>query len=191
MKIENVYPPQSKKKLFLDELRAWTKWPLIAAAYACPVINLLIGGKAWSVVALWGLWMLWSLVLSRDLVEYNRISQTSKLLFDGIVMLILIGTLLSPGWAEQVVPLVCIGGLVVIGILFFTDIEKQKQNMMPMLWLILFSVAAVIMIISFWTKNNNWEIALLATTALALLGGCYRVVGSDLPREIKKRFHTR
>ena len=141
MKINIIYPPVEKRRLQYKKILNIVRWPVIFAAYICPIINILTGGKAWSIIVLMSLYMAWTLVISPDLVEYNRISQTIKLIVCSCILLTLIDVFIKPGWAIEVVPIVCFCGLVVSGILFFTDIERQKQNMLPMLLLIFFSIA--------------------------------------------------
>lgn len=191
MKVKITYPAPNKRRLWLSELRSWLRYPLLLSAVACPVINIGTGGKAWSVVVLWSIWMVWSLLLSPDLVEYNRISQFAKLITSTAIMLILIGTLLSTGWISFVVPLVCLGGLVVIAALFFSDLERQKQNMMPMLWLTFASLIGYIAWFYVNPNNTSWQFLALAITAGALLLTCVFVLGFDLIRELKRRFHTK
>ncbi len=158
---------------------------------SAPILNLCIGGKAWSVIVIWSLWIAWSFVFSPDLVEYNRISQIVKLVADASALLIIIDLLFSPGWANEVVPLVCFSGLVVTGALFFTDLDRQKQNMMPMLWMILISIISALISFSFCMEESGWALVLMGAVAIALLYACYSVPGRDLIRELKKRFHTK
>ena len=86
-------------------------------------------------------------------------------------------------------PIVDFGGLVIASILFFTDLERQKQNMMPMLLLliscfILFASGALL-------KRMNWEVTVMGAFAAALLAVCLVVLKKGFAREIIKRFHTR
>jgi hypothetical protein len=77
---------------------------------------------------LWALWSVWSLAVSRDLVEYNRVSQTVKLLVHTCVLLVLIDLCLSSGWAGFVVPIVSFATLFMVGVLFFSDLSRQKRT---------------------------------------------------------------
>ncbi len=191
MKVDITYPRQNRKKLQLNRIRDWIKRPFLFAAYICPILNLCTGGKAWSIIVLWSLWITWSFVFSPDLVEYNRISQIVKLVADVSALLIMIDRLLAPGWANEVVPLVCFSGLVVTGVLFFTDLDRQRQNMMPMLWMILISIISAIISFPLWMEESGWTVVLMGAVAVALLYACYSVLGRDLVRELKKRFHTK
>jgi len=140
MKIKNVYPHTEKFGVQRKKLLLILRWPFLALAVACPVVNYFTGGPAWSVVALMGLYMAWTQIFSLDLVEYNRISQFTKLAVRSCILLILIDTFIAPGWAVKVVPIVGLGCLVACAVLFFTDFSRQKHNMLPMLFMIFLAI---------------------------------------------------
>lgn len=191
MKVKITYPHLSKGKLRLVEWSYMIRWPFLFVAYLCPIINLVVGGKAWSVVVLWALLILWTLIFSPSLVEYNRISQFTKTVAYSAILLILIDVLLAPGWALEIVTIVFFAGLVVTGILFFTDLEKQKQNMMPMLWMIFISLLGVIASYVFWLKESGWEVIVMGSVAVALLFSSIFVLRIGFIDELKKRFHSK
>ncbi len=190
MKIDVVYPPRGKRRPQRRDLIAAARWPFLFAAYICPIVNLFTGGKAWSLIVLWSLLLVWKLLLSPDLVEYNRISQVIKLIVYSVVLLCLIDRLLSPGWAIEVVPIVCFAGLTASGVLFFTDLERQKQNMLPLLLLSGLCLAGAVAGLIFWHEESRWAFAVMGAFAFALLAACFAVLGPDMLRELKKRFHT-
>jgi hypothetical protein len=189
MDVRNIYPHVEPKRIKTGHVRRFARVVFLIAAYVCPVVNLCAGGKAWSFVVLWSLWFFWSFLFAPDLVEYNRISQTSKLIAYSCVLLILIDTLLSPGWALFVVPLISCFGILVVGMLFFSDLERQKQNSMPMLWLVFASLALFISSLMGWPKISAPMVA-LGAAAIAMLAACIAVLGGGLLSELKKRFHT-
>lgn len=191
MKVKITYPTISKRKLRLVEWRYVIQWPFLFVAYMAPIINILVKGKAWSVVVLWALFILWNLVFSPSLVEYNRISQFTKSVAYGAIMLILIDVFLAPGWAREIVTIVFFGGLIITGILFFTDLDKQKQNMMPMIWMIFISMLGVIASYIFFLKESGWEVIVMGAVALALLLSSILVLGKQFLTEFTKRFHTK
>jgi hypothetical protein len=188
MEIEIVYPP--RKRFAYPRAVTLIKWVFVSAAYVCSIVNLAVGGKPWSVVVLWALWSVWSLAVSRDLVEYNRVSQTVKLLVHTCVLLVLIDLCLSSGWAGFVVPIVSFATLFMVGVLFFSDLSRQKQNLMPMIWLIGASLIAMIVSLAGW-PGMNWPMLLLGITAFTMLAVSVIVLKRDLLRELRKRFHTR
>ncbi|MBN1778014.1 MAG: hypothetical protein JW811_07820 [Clostridiales bacterium] len=191
MKIEIIYPVRTKQALQRSRIIKYARLPFLLAAYLCPVFNLYFGGNAWSVVVLWALWMVWTLMLSPDLVEYNRISQTIKTVEYTCVLMILIDVLLTPGWAVDVVFIVCFSSLILTAALFFSDLRKQRQNMLPMLLFIAISIAASIVGLTLWKGTNLWPAMLAGVLALALALACYSVLGRDFLLEFKKRFHTK
>jgi hypothetical protein len=191
MKIEISYPARTKQALQRSRIIRYARLPFLLAAYLCPVLNLCFGGSAWSVVVLWSLWMVWSLMLSPDLVEYNRISQTIKTVEYACILMILIDLLLVPGWAVDVVFIVCFSALILTAALFFSDLHKQRQNMLPMLLFIAISVAASILGLTLWKGKNLWPAILAGALALALALACYSVLGKAFLLEFKKRFHTK
>lgn len=190
MKIEITYPPKKRRLLEQREIIRIAKWPFLFAAYICPIINLVTGGAAWSLIVLWSLWMVWSLVLAPDMVEYNRISQVIKLVTDASILLILIELLLVGGWAIEVVPIVCFSGLAVVGVLFFADLDRQKQNMLPMLLFIAASLVCSLIGLACWREESRWALAVMGAFAAALLIACFSVISGDMVREFKKRFHV-
>ncbi len=189
MDIEIVYPTTTPQQRHRAWFINWAKWPFLAAAYACPILNLALGWPAWSVVVLWSLWILWSFTLSPALVELNRISQAVKLVVDAVILLVLIDWLLAPGWAAEVVPIVSFGALIVVGVLFFTDFRRQRQNMAPMLVLAVLCLVMGVGGLAFWGGQPKWPLIVLSSLAGALIIATILVPGASLIREAKKRFH--
>lgn len=190
MKIKITYPKVAKSKLERKKLIAITKWPIIIAVVTCPIVNIAVGGKAWSLVVLWSIYMLWTLVISPDLVEYNRISQFVKLITLTSILLTIIDLCLAPGWAIQVVSILNFSALFVAGVLFFTDLERQKQNMMPLLFIIFYSIVTAVIGLSLYHEEDNWALAVMGGVALLLLISMMIVLKVTFINEFKKRFHT-
>lgn len=190
MKIKITYPKVAKCKLERKKLIAITKWPIIIAIVTCPIVNIAVGGKAWSLVVLWSIYMLWTLVISPDLVEYNRISQFVKLITLTSILLTIIDLCLAPGWAIEVVSILNFSALFVAGILFFTDLERQKQNMMPLLFIIFYSIVTAVIGLSLYHEEDNWALAVMGGVALLLLISMMIVLKGPFINEFKKRFHT-
>lgn len=191
MKIKITYPKVSPKIIKHQRLINFMKWPLLIAVVICPIINLIIGGKAWSLVVLMSIYMAWDLVISRDLVEYNRISQFVKLITLTSLLLITIDVFLAPGWALEAVPILIFSGLIVTSVLFFTDIERQKQNIFPFLFLILLSIFSSIVGLSFYHEKDSWPLTVMGVVALFLLITLSITLKENIINELKKGFSVK
>lgn len=191
MKIKITYPKVSPKIIKHQRLINFMKWPLLIAVVICPIINLITGGKAWSLVVLMSIYMAWDLVISRDLVEYNRISQFVKLITLTSLLLITIDVFLAPGWALEAVPILIFSGLIVTSVLFFSDIEKQKQNIFPFLFLILLSIFSSIIGLSFYHEKDSWPLTVMGAVALFLLITLSITLKENIINELKKGFSVK
>ena len=191
MKIKITYPKVSPKIIKHQRLINFMKWPLLIAVVICPIINLITGGKAWSLVVLMSIYMAWKLVISRDLVEYNRISQFVKLITLTSLLLITIDVFLAPGWALEAVPILIFSGLIVTSVLFFTDIERQKQNIFPFLFLILLSIFSSVIGLSFYHEKDSWPLTVMGVVALFLLITLSITLKENIINELKKGFSVK
>ncbi len=188
MNVKIIYPHAEKKKIQRQDVIHWAKWPFLLAAIACVIVNIAAGPPAWCLISIWSLWMVWSFFISPALVEYNRISLWIRFITSSSILLLIIDTLFPVGWSAAVVPIVDTGGLAVASILFFTDLERQKQNMMPLL-LLLFS-CLFLSVSGLLGGRMTWEIIAAGALAAAVLAVCIAVLRKGLIRELRKRFHT-
>lgn len=188
MNIEIIYPKVKKKTLFMTRLRQVLGLVFLAAVIACPIINLAVRGKAWSAVVVWAIFVIWNLVISPDVIEYSLIRQTSKAILFIAVLQILIDQLLVPGWAGFVVPICGAVALILMAIFFAIDVHTQKQNMMPIIWLILLSLLFFGTTFIGWPELN-WPMIVLGSVAsgIALIG--LLLFHKEIWLELKKRFH--
>lgn len=188
MKINITYPSKNTKNFKRERLLKILKWPFLAGAYSSVIVNLAIGGPWWCVIVVAALYMIWNLFFGLDLVEYNRMSQFIKVIIYSCVMLFLIDLILIPGWAVLVVSIIAFSSLIVAGIMFFSDIERQKQNMMPLLTLIFFNVIGTILGLSLDKGKFYWTYIVMGSISLALIICSVIVLGKNFIRQIVKRF---
>ncbi len=191
MKLKITYPSVEKRKVQRKKILRILRLPFLAAAVVCPILNLITGGKAWSLVVLMSLYIAWTLLVSPDLVEYNRISQTVKATVNAGILLTLIDVFLASGWAIEVVPIVCFGGLIISGVLFFTNLERQKQNMLPMLLMIFITQLGAAIGLSVYHEQKRWALIVMGLISVVLLFACIIALGGDFIRELKKRVHVK
>ena len=197
MNINVTYPELSKKKATRAKLIRILRLPCIISAIACPIVNLAVGGLAWSVIVLFGLNIIWNMVVAIDLIEYNRTSQSIKFITYSILMLILIDVFLTPTitWGSFVIPIVTFSGLILSAILFFTDFERQRHNLMPLLLIdIICFVASVIMIcLIVYQKYESalWPYVTMGGVSSAILAVLLLTMKGGFFAELKRRFHAK
>lgn len=104
MKIKIVYPIPPKTSDRRRRLLSFFRVPVYVGGLCSVIVNLCVGGKAWSVIVLIGLYMLWTLLLSPAVVECNRISLWIRLIASSCVLLACIDVFLAPGLITHVVP---------------------------------------------------------------------------------------
>ena len=189
MHVKQTYPSVKRGSKNRRQMLAVLRWPFLTVAAACLIVNAAIAGPFWGIIAVLVLYIVWRLILSPDLVEYNRMSQSIKIVAWVSILLALIDILLVHSFALFVIPIVCFSGLVVSIVLFFTDLRRQKHNMLP---LILFEVVSMIgsgVVLCVWKDPNNWPyIVLLSISALGFLAKVI-VLGRDFKIELERRFH--
>ena len=197
MNINITYPELSKKKATRAKLIRILRLPFIISAIACPIVNVAVGGLAWSIIALFGLNIIWNMFVAIDLIEYNRTSQFIKLITYSIIMLILIDVFITPTvtWGSFVIPIVTFSGLVVAAILFFTDFERQRHNLMPLLVIdIICLVAAVIMVLVIKYQGLDmvlWPYITMGGVSLAILVSLILSMKGGFFGELKRRLHSK
>lgn len=187
MEMKIVYPDKGERRYSRKDVIFVMKWPFMALGLASVIVNICTKGTAWSVIAVWSLWMAWSSVFSTSMVEYNRISQAIKIITDSCILLVMINLVFGLDWMAFVVPIVCFGGLIVAGSLFFTDIQRQKQNAMPFLALL---VACLLISILGLSLKSNWPFIVLCAVSASLLVSVAIIMGREFPVEFKRRFHS-
>lgn len=192
MDVKLIYPIVDKQRLFRQKLTFYSQWIFILIGLASVIVNLILGGKAWSVIVIWSLRMVWSQLIYTDMVEYNRLSQTVKLIKNSCILLGLIDIFLASGWSVNVIAIISFSALVLIAILFLTDFKRQKQNMFPMLSFSLLSfLGSIVGLI--WQQNPEtyWPLIVMCVNSFSLLLICIILLRRGFWIEMKKRFSLR
>ena len=189
MRLEINFPTPSKRVSRRRGLIRWMRWPFLISAITCPLVNLCVGGKAWSVVVLWAMWIAWSDFIAPTMIDYNRTSQSIRWIVQCCILLFLIDWLLAPGWALLVVPMVAAGGLLVASVLFLADFSRQRQNAAPLLLLCIGGMLYAAGFIA--AKQAGWSVIVLAGVSLVLLIVLISSTGRDFFRSLHKHFHVK
>lgn len=190
MQIKITYPKPQKKKSHRGLVIEIGRNLFLLAVVLCAAINIWAGGKAWSVIVIWALYMAWSLLVHPDMIEYNRISQFTKAIVQSCIMLVLIDVFITSGWAANVVSIICFGSLIAVCLLLYTDFERQRHNLLPIILFSILSliVTAVLVIIS--KGKVSWQVLVTFVLSFAVLAVCVKTMGWNIKSELKKMFHT-
>ncbi len=189
MKVDIIYPLPPKKSRVIETIIEIVKWLFIASVIIAPITNIFVGKQAWSLLVMWPIYVIWKSVVNRDSIEFNRISQGSKLLIYVCILLLIINFVFSFNWGGFVIPLVYLSMLITISVFFFTNITKQRQNIMPLIWLITISIIAFSASVIGWPKLN-WPMIVLGCVSFVILFVCVIILKNDLLLEFKKKFHV-
>lgn len=191
MTFKEVYPHVHNKRSIRQFFMTICKWLFIFASITCALFNIFIGGKAWSVVAIWSMWLVWDQLLNPDMVEYNRISQIIKLVINSCILLILTDNFLASGWAAQVVPIICSSSMGLVALLLFTDFKTQQRNLLPLI-LFCFECLIAIAVYYIWLRTQiNLAMVIMGLCAFGLLMACFIRLGGEFIEEFKKRFSVK
>ena len=188
MKIKEIYPKVEKKLEFQKKIYNFIKHFFISVGLLCLVLNLITGGKLWSLLVIWSMWFFWKQFIDIDMIEFNRMSQVIKFIINSSILLIIIDNFIVSGWAVEVVPIVCFCGIVVIGILLFSDFERQKHNTFPVIMICLLCIISSIIGLSIWKEETRWALAVMGVFAVILLLSYISKQGIEFLNELKKIF---
>ncbi len=189
MDVKKIYPAVDKHKLFRQTLMLYSQWIFLMAGLASVLVNLALGGKAWSVIVIWSLWLVWAQLISPDMVEYNRLSQTVKFIKNTCILLGLIDIFLYSGWSVNVIAIVSFSSIILFGILFLTDFRRQKHNMYPMLSFAVISLLISILgLIRPQNPETYWPLVVMGTLSFSLLLVCVILLRKGFWTELIKRF---
>ena len=185
--IKICYPIPRRRLLDLVKLRRAALRLLLAAGGACVLVNICTGGSAWSLIVLVSMWLLWSNLLARPLVEDSLQERISRLML-GVCLLVLTVELLYGGSYTGIVLPVLLGStLTALALIFWLG---RRQSLMPLLRLLV--LAALDMLVSaFGLLPLNLPSAIvLACLGLAAALPALFADRRRLVYELKKLLHS-
>ena len=168
------------------------RWPFLGVSLAALIVNLCIGGPHWWVLVVLSLLVVWKMILSPDLVEFNRISQFIKATVWSSILIAAVDLLfVNNRFAMFVIPIVCFTSLASCIVLFFTNLEIQKHNMLPLINFIFVSIIGSAIALHFYNGIQNWPLIVLFCLSVLSLLSLIIVLGQDFKIEMKRRFHIK
>lgn len=185
-----LYPLVTKKQRRRQHLARFFSQLLVTCALLSILVNLADGGTPWSLIVVISLFTVHTMLISPDLLEYNRISQTIKAVILFSILLILID-LLYPGWAGVATSIFLCCGIVLSATLFFSDFRRQRENLFPFLWLLVVALARALTGMLFTSGPLRASFVLMAALSLILALLFVLFLRKDVSRELRCRFHLR
>ena len=184
-----IYPIPNRQHFFYRNLRNYARITFIIAGIVCLLVNLLVKGKAWSIIVVWSLFSTWRLLFSLRLVEFSIYSHAIRVTIYTVVLLVLIDTLLAPGWAQTVVPIVLFGYFLLMVILYYVIYSRKQRHLVSVMMLGLLNLIAIPYSIRSWPIENWLAFAFLAAS-LILFVILIIIDWKEIRYEIKARFIT-
>ena len=192
MHVKNTYPKITKTPRNRKRMLNIVRWPFLAVSVAALLVNLCIGGPLWCIIVVLTLYAVWKMILSPDLVEFNRISQSIKVTVWCCILIAAVDLLfVNNHFAIFVIPIVCFVGLANCIVLFFTNLETQKHNMLPLINFIFVSTIASLIALHFYHSKKDWPIFVLLGLSVLSLLSLIIVLGQEFKIELKRRFHIK
>lgn len=170
-------------------LRQIARWLMLLGFIACPAVNYLTGGPAWSIIVMVSILFARTYV-SPDVLEFSTTGQSLRIGAFAIVLTTLIGILLSPGWLGFVLPIIGFSILILSGVFFFINVDRHRNNIMPLIWEIIMALAACI-VVYIRDGKLNWPMVTMGSLALLMALTGMVAFRRDIWRELAKRLHTR
>ncbi len=184
------YSKRKKSSSFMFHLRQILKWVFILGFIVCPIVNYYVGGPAWSVIVLASIVFLWTTLLSPSVLEITSIGLVFRTGSFAIILTTLIGLLISPGWLGFVLPIIGFGTLALSGILFFSNLYRHRNNIMPLIWEIIIALIAFL-VLFFKSEKLNWPTITMGGLAAIMAITGLIAFHKEIWRELRKRFHTK
>ena len=147
-----VYPIPKRQYTFYTTFRHYYAIASILISVICIIVNILTHTKPWSVIVVWSLFSLWSLVFSLKIVEFSIFAHAIRSSLYIIILLGLIDYFIAPGWAQTVIPIVLFATMLVMLIIYFITYDKRERHLASILLL------GLIVIISIPYSINSFPI---------------------------------
>ena len=191
MDVKITYPIGKPKSHFWSVFRKIVSLLFLISAPICILVNVFYGTTQWSIIVVLAEYFIWASFLSPSPYNLNRISQFIKLLISILILLIAVEVFIRGGWGLFVIPIVCWGGLIVIGVLFLSDFRRQKHQSIPFLLFIFVCLIFGITGIFASFAEVKWVYIVLASVALAWLIVCIVLLNKTIWEDLKKKINTK
>lgn len=185
-KVEITYPVPRRRLLDLRRLRRAALRMFCASGALCVFINLCTGGRAWSLVVLASLWLAWTNLLARPLVEDGAAERVSRLLLSVCALVLTVELCFGGEYTGVVLPVLLACTLALLAGIAYLG---RGRSLMPLLRLAALSLLDVLAaVLGLLPLNGPASVTLLALCLAALLPALF-LRRRELASELQKRLH--
>lgn len=190
METKIIYPVIKSQSQFFKNLRMTMKIIFIVVGIISLLINLLIGGKMWSLIVIWSLLSLWRLIFSLKLIEFSIYSHIVRSIFYIVILLFVIEYTFSIGIFKLIIPIVIFFALLTMVILFYITYDKKDRNTASIMGLgVLVLLLMPDYVLSY--LEGRWLIFILISLTILLFIVMIIINLDDVKHEVKARLFNR
>lgn len=184
--IEMSYPVPRRRVLNLLKLRRAALRIFDFAGAVCVLANVCIGGPAWSAVVLVSLWLVWTNLLARPLVEDGAAERLSRLFLSVCALVLTIELVFGGSYTGIVLPALLACTLVLLSAVYYLGRRRSLMPLLRLLALAVLDIAAALC--GLLPLNLPASITLMALSLAAALPALF-LRRSEVMAELKKRLH--
>ncbi|MEG0269161.1 MAG: DUF6320 domain-containing protein [Clostridia bacterium] len=188
MDVHIIYPDVCKESFWKRNRAEINRLGFLYLSIVCVVINLCVGGMAWSLIVVGGLVVFYVAFLYRPLVEHTLIKKLSDVGIAACLYLFVLDGVIGGEWAHFVVPVVFFGLLTAIGSLYLIFFQKQKRNFLPLFELVLGGLISVLCGLVGLVKME-WPQFVVGAVSLALIVLGVSIYAKPMRLEFQKKMH--
>ena len=181
--IEMSYPVPRRRVLNLLKLRRAALRIFDFAGAVCVLANVCIGGPAWSAVVLVSLWLVWTNLLARPLVEDGA---AERLSLSVCALVLTIELVFGGSYTGIVLPVLLACTLVLLSAVYYLGRRRSLMPLLRLLALAVLDIAAALC--GLLPLNLPASITLMALSLAAALPALF-LRRSEVMAELKKRLH--
>lgn len=191
MDVKIIYPHIKLRSRFWKVFCFIYNIIFLVCIFVLPLVNFLVKGKAWSVIALFSMFAIWRRFIIPSQFEINRTSETIKSLIYILILCTLIEIFIVGGWAITVIPIICFAGIVIAFILFISDLEGQKHHGLTFIFFLLLCFTAGMIGIFSEATEEKWVFIVLASVSFAALATIILVLKRTIIEDFKKKISVK
>ena len=143
MEIKNIYPVPERNSLVYKNIRNIVKISFFIIGITCLIINIILKGKAWSLIVVWSLLSIWRSLFSLKLVEFSIFSHAIRIIIHIVILLLIIDLTVFNGLAQVSLPIVLVLSLLIMLILFYIFYNRKDRHIFSIFLLGLLNLAAL------------------------------------------------